>query len=64
MKMGRHLEEIIRLIDSLGFLDETLLVQKAGMREQIIVRGKALLSLDEKMISNAYLSLLIVKAGT
>lgn len=64
MKMGRHLEEIIRLIDSLGFLDETLLVQKAGMRVQKIVRGKALLSLDEKMISNAYLSLLIVKTGT
>ncbi len=61
MKHARHLSEILLLIDRLGLLGDSVLVQKASMADQRIIRGQDLRSLGDDVMADAYLSLLIVQ---
>lgn len=61
MKMGRHLREILALVDALGLSERATLVQKASLPGQKIFRDEELRHLDDSVIADSYLSILIVK---
>ena len=61
MKMGRHLKEIISLLQELNLIQKSTLVQKAGLEEEKIFDTEKILSMSEKDFENSYLSVLIVK---
>ena len=61
MKMGRHLKEIISLLENMNLIQNSTLIQKASLADEKIFHGKEILSLSVKDFENAYLSLIIVK---
>ena len=60
MKMGRHLKEIISILDEMELIHNVTLVQKASLPEEKIFCGEELLHLSEKDFESAYLSIIIV----
>lgn len=60
MKMGRHLEEIISLLDALGLIQNSTLVQKASLDDEKIFQGEEIKSMTKEDLKNAYLSVMIV----
>lgn len=60
MKMGRHLKEIISILNELDLIQNATLVQKASLPEEKIFCGEELLHLSEKDFESAYLSIIIV----
>ena len=61
MKMGRHLKEIIQILQKLNLIKNSILVQKASRSEQKIFKGEEILNMSETDFEEAYLSVLIVK---
>ncbi|MBQ7159843.1 MAG: precorrin-2 C(20)-methyltransferase [Treponema sp.] len=61
MKLGRHLSEIIALVDECGLLERATLVQKVSLPDERIVRGAALRVLDDDVWADSYLSVIIVQ---
>ena len=64
MKMGRHLKEIISILDELDLIQNATLVQKASLPEEKIFFGKELLHMSEKDFESAYLSIIILTDRT
>ncbi|MBR4600642.1 MAG: precorrin-2 C(20)-methyltransferase [Treponema sp.] len=60
MKMGRHLREIISIIEEYKLIQNAILVQKASLPEEKIFRGKEILLMTEDDFEGAYLSVMIV----
>ncbi len=58
MKAGRHLMEIVRLIEEKGLLDSSYLVSNVSLPEEKIFFGKEILSAGKE---TGYFSVLIVK---
>lgn len=61
MKMGRHLKEIISILDELGMIQNATLIQKASLPDEKIFRGKAIAVMTEEDLKASYLSVMIVK---
>lgn len=61
MKMGRHLKEIISILNEEKLIQNATLVQRASLPEEKIFRGTELMTLSKEDFENAYLSVLIVK---
>ena len=62
MKMGRHLKEIISILDELGMIQNATLIQKASLPDEKIFRGKEIAAMTEEDFKAAYLSVMIVKS--
>ena len=60
MKMGRHLREIISIVEEYKLIQNAILVQKASLPEEKIFRGKEILLMTEDDFEGAYLSVMIV----
>lgn len=63
MKMGRHLREIIALLDECVLIQNAVLVQKASLPGEKIFRGEDMLAMSEQDFESAYLSVMIVRDG-
>lgn len=61
MKMGRHLREIIALLEKENLIQKSVLVQKASLPEEKIFCGREISKMSAKDFEKAYLSLIIVK---
>lgn len=60
MKMGRHLREIISILNELNLIQKATLVQKASLPQEKIFCGEELLHMSDKDFESAYLSIIIV----
>ena len=63
MKMGRHLREILLLIDACGLRERTTLVQNASLPGDRILHGDALRAVGDDVVADAYLSVGIVRGN-
>lgn len=61
MKMGRHLREIIALLEKENLIQKSVLVQKASLPEEKIFYGREISKMSAEDFEKAYLSLIIVK---
>ena len=59
--MGRHLKEIISILDELDMIQNATLIQKASLPDEKIFRGKEIAAMTEEDIKASYLSVMIVK---
>ena len=61
MKAGRHLEETVLLLSSLGLIQGATLVRRAGTESERIFRGEEIMRLPDEAFEDQYLSVLIVR---
>ena len=61
MKMGRHLEKIIALLDELNLVQGSILVQNASLENERVFRSYEIVEACKKGLEDAYLSVIIIR---
>ncbi len=61
MKMGRHLDQIISLLNQEGLLKNSILVQNSSQSDERLYRADEILLHRGSLAEKAYLSLIIIK---
>ncbi len=61
MKMGRHLEKIIALLDELNLVQSSVLVQNASLENERVFRSYKIVEACKKGLEDTYLSVIIIR---